>query len=104
LYPIERILYRSNSNDIFEEFELDYILLGQIKSDIKNIKVNSDEVEDIKFSDYNDLKNYSEDEITPWFKLIKDTNNIKEYFNMKRRYNLFNSKIINNLPIISFLK
>jgi isopentenyl-diphosphate Delta-isomerase len=73
--PYEKILYRADSDEVFEEFELDYILLSKINFDIDYIKrvMNQDEVSDAMFIKRDELVNAVKDEklnVTPWFKLI----------------------------------
>ena len=81
---IDKILYRAPSNDVYEEFELDYLFIAKFLRDSEddefiysnnNLKkiVNRDEVEDIKFDTIDNIirniKLYPE-KFTPWFKII----------------------------------
>ena len=80
----EKILYRSDSDEVFEEYELDYILRITMDVDIKKAyaQINRDEVADLTFMSKSHLmdKVRSQKEIfTPWFKLIID-NKINDLF------------------------
>ena len=109
LYPYERIIYKANSDDLFEEYELDYMIFGEINLNIKDIKVNRDEVEEVKYIDKKELEIFrKKNRITPWFELVL---NLKgdQYFTNKHREkirkiyendNIKTSKYI--LPIIKF--
>lgn len=81
---IDKILYRAPSNNIYEEFELDYLFIAKFLRDSEddefiystnNLKklVNRDEVEDIKYDTIENIsrniKLYPE-KFTPWFKII----------------------------------
>lgn len=79
-YLYQRILYRAPSNNIFEEFELDYIFLGKISDDYFNKKfmksiINKNEVRNIEFKSVNFILNDIQKKpkkYTPWFKLIME--------------------------------
>jgi isopentenyl-diphosphate delta-isomerase len=79
-YLLEKVLYRADSDNIFEEYEckmifnlVDYILLAKCDIEINNIKFNQDEVSDVcLFTKEELLINCKKDDfkITPWFKLV----------------------------------
>ncbi len=80
----EKILYRSDSDEVFEEYEMDYILRITMDVDIKKAytQINGDEVADLTFMSKSHLidkvRNHKEN-FTPWFKLIID-NKINDLF------------------------
>jgi isopentenyl-diphosphate delta-isomerase len=87
----ERILYRADSDDIFEEFELDYILLAKLNFDLKDVtkSSNPDEVSDVRLISKPDLVdevNSEKMKITPWFKLIVQ-NKIDEIYETAKHLN-----------------
>ncbi len=81
-YLMEKILYRADSDAMFEEFEVDYILLAKMDMNTEQARklFNRDEVEDVMFMSKDSLKkSINELTITPWFKLIME-NKIDEIF------------------------
>jgi isopentenyl-diphosphate delta-isomerase len=83
-FLMEKILYRADSDEIFEEFEVDYILLAKKEFSLDKVKasINKDEVSDVQFLSKDDLKlkiELGNMSITPWFKLIMK-NKINEIF------------------------
>lgn len=87
----ERILYRADSDDIFEEFELDYILLAKLNLNLIDVKKlsNPDEVSDVRLVTKKELVdevNLESMKITPWFKLIVN-NKIDEIFDTAKNLN-----------------
>jgi isopentenyl-diphosphate delta-isomerase len=74
-YPVERILYRADSDEHFEEYELDYILIAKIdyqESFLKRV-MNSEEIADFKYISKIQLIDEIKSNtlaITPWFRLI----------------------------------
>ena len=81
---IDKIHYRAPSNDILEEFEIDYLFMAKLPKDSEdeefeynknNLKkiINLDEVEDIKFETIDNILNdinLHPKKYTPWFKII----------------------------------
>lgn len=108
LHPVERILYKASSDDIFEEYELDYIIFGQLNKAKKEINFNKDEIKDIEFFSESKLKTFIQhNKITPWFNLIL-SKKMSLYFSKLEREKMMseanNSKLKepNNLPLIKF--
>lgn len=73
-----RILYYAEADDVFAEFELDYILFA--KKDIQPHQVNEDEIKAIQYvniKDFDDFlkerKTVHNEDITPWFYLLKES-------------------------------
>ena len=103
----DKILYRADSDEKYEEYELDYLFLmksskWKYKERIVKNSMNTDEVENVKYISYNALK---EDLVknkkiyTPWFKFIMEKRG-KEIFDLiKNGY----KKYKYNGEIISFL-
>ena len=103
----DKILYRADSDEKYEEYELDYLFLmksskWKYKERIVKNSMNTDEVENVKYISYNALK---EDLVknkkiyTPWFKFIMEKRG-KEMFDLiKNGY----KKYKYNGEIISFL-
>lgn len=103
----DKILYRADSDEKYEEYELDYLFLmksSKWKYKEKHVKnsMNTDEVENVKYISYKVLK---EDLVknskiyTPWFKFIMEKRG-------KEMFDLINSsykKYKYNGEIISFL-
>jgi isopentenyldiphosphate isomerase len=77
-------LYRSDSDEVFEEYEMDYILRITMDVDIKKAytQINRDEVVDLTFMSKSHLmdkvRNHKKN-FTPWFKLIIE-NKINDLF------------------------
>jgi isopentenyl-diphosphate delta-isomerase len=77
-FVYEKILYRADSDKIFEEYEMDYILLAKNMDKNFNHKevirsINLNEVSDIMFVNKKDLKiclDHNCIKVTPWFDLI----------------------------------
>jgi len=72
---IEKILYRADSDDTFEEFELDYILISKKDFELDFLKrvMNPDEVSDAMYLGKEELRkliNENSIKVTPWFKLV----------------------------------
>ena len=108
---IDKILYRAPSNDIYEEFELDYLFIAKFlrdseddgfiysKNNLKKI-VNKDEVDDIK---YDTIENILDDiklnpeNYTPWFKIIMKSKGkfMNDLLTGKIKFNGFDGKIKN---------
>ena len=80
----DKILYRAPSNDIYEEYEIDYLFMAKFdrdseddefkysKNNLKKI-INKDEVDDIKFETIENILNDIDlhpDYYSPWFKII----------------------------------
>ena len=110
---IDKILYRAPSNELYEEFELDYLLMAKLdgdsddnnyiygKNNLKNI-INKDEIDDIKFDTIENILNEIQihpDQFTPWFKiLIKSRGKLMEdILNGKVEYKGFDGKIKNHI-------
>ena len=110
---IDKILYRAPSNELYEEFEIDYLFMAQLPGDSedanyiygeKNLRkiINKDEVDDIKFDTIenilNEIKLHPE-QYTPWFKiLIKNRGKLMEdILTGKIEYKGFNGKITNHI-------
>ena len=103
-----KIIYKSNSDKQFEEYELDYLFLIKLfnRNDLPFLKrnINVNEVRDIDFVRLNtllaDMKSNSHN-YTPWFKFIMSTKG-KEIFALMsspsalREYK-YNNEIINFL-------
>ena len=103
MFPVERIIYKASSDNEFEEYELDYILFGELNMNKSEIEFNKDEVEDIKFVDKQSLDLFRrQNKITPWFELI--LNDKKDlYFKGTEREKLIKYTLTNcNLPLIHF--
>merc|ERR1711976_456438 len=83
------ILYRADSDETFEEFEVDYILLAKLDMTTGTARglFNKNEVRDVDFLTKPDLRKAIETmTITPWFKLIMQ-NKIDEIFEKGISYN-----------------
>ena len=110
---IDKILYRAPSNEIYEEFELDYLFMAKLDGDsednnyiygknkLKNI-INKDEVDDIKFDTIdNILKEMEEhpDQFTPWFKILMKSRGklMEDILIGKVEYKGFDGKIKNHI-------
>ena len=110
---IDKILYRAPSNELYEEFELDYLFMAKLdgdsddnnyiygKKNLKNI-INKDEIDDIKFDTIENILNEIQihpDQFTPWFKiLIKSRGKLMEdILNGKVEYKGFDGKIKNHI-------
>ena len=110
---IDKILYRAPSNELYEEFELDYLFMAKLdgdsddnnyiygKNNLKNI-INKDEIDDIKFDTIENILNEIQihpDQFTPWFKiLIKSRGKLMEdILNGKVEYKGFDGKIKNHI-------
>ena len=110
---IDKILYRAPSNELYEEFEIDYLFMAKLPGDSedanyiygeKNLRkiINKDEVDDIKFDTIenilNEIKLHPE-QYTPWFKiLIKNRGKLMEdILTGKIEYKGFNGKITNHI-------
>ena len=110
---IDKILYRAPSNELYEEFEIDYLFMAKLPGDSeddnyiygeKNLRkiINKDEVDDIKFDTIenilNEIKSHPE-QYTPWFKiLIKNRGKLMEdILSGKIEYKGFNGKITNHI-------
>jgi isopentenyl-diphosphate delta-isomerase len=68
----EKILYRADSDNVFEEYELDYILIGKITLEKIDL-FNKDEVSDVDLVNEKELNGIIKENkinITPWFQLI----------------------------------
>lgn len=105
--PFEKILYRADSDEIFEEFELDYILLSRINYDINYIKsvMNQDEISEAMFIQRDELKNAVNDnklKITPWFKLIIQ-NRYDQIYDYVQNNNQLDKGIQLDLKTINFI-
>jgi isopentenyl-diphosphate delta-isomerase len=103
----ERILYRADSDDIFEEFELDYILLAKLNMDIKEIakSSNPDEVSDVRLISKKDLVDEVNSEkmmITPWFKLIVN-NKIDEIYETAKNLENIVKDVKQELKIVRYI-
>lgn len=103
----ERILYRADSDDIFEEFELDYILLAKLNMNIKDISklLNVDEVSDVRLISKDDLVDEVKSEkmsITPWFKLIVN-NKIDEIYETAKNLEKISKDVKNELKIVRYI-
>jgi len=81
-FLMSKLLYRADSDNIFEEFEVDYILLVKKEITLQQVKsaFNKNEVSDVKFLNMPMLQNdICSMKITPWFNLIMK-NKINEIF------------------------
>jgi isopentenyl-diphosphate delta-isomerase len=106
----QKILYRADSDKIFEEFELDYILISKMhninsEKSITELKVlmNPDEVSDIKFVSQEELHddiNKDRMKVTPWFKLIIE-NKLDEIFEILKTNIQLREE--NNIDIINYI-
>ena len=101
----ERILYRADSDEIFEEFELDYILLAKLSFDLKDVvkTCNPDEVSEMRLISKRDLVSDVQNgkiKITPWFELIVK-NKIDEIYEKAKFLNEDTEKC--DLKIVSFI-
>ena len=103
-----KILYKSNSDSKFEEFELDYLFLVKMfnRRDLPVLKrkINVDEVKDIDFVPLSglltDMKRNSH-RYTPWFKFIMSAKGEEMFALMSSR--LAFGKYKYNNEIINFL-
>ncbi len=77
---VSKILYKADSCDNFYEHELDYIIFA--KEDVKwnaEEQMNRDEVKSIAYVSYLDFEDFiasrikNGEDITPWFRLLKDS-------------------------------
>ena len=110
---IDKILYRAPSNELYEEFELDYLFMAKLEGDsednnyiysknnLKNI-INKDEIDDIKFDTIDNILNEIKihpEEFTPWFKiLIKSRGKLMEdILKGNEEYKGFDGKIKNHI-------
>lgn len=106
----EKILYRADSDNSFEEYELDYILLAknsdeQFNEELIKKRMNLDEASDVTFMNKEELlENVSKNKIkiTPWFSLLIK-NRIEEIFHKANKINTENDKNITNNKIIRYL-
>ena len=110
---IDKILYRAPSNDLYEEFELDYLFMAKLNGDSEdnnyiygkdNLKkiMNKDEVDDIKFEAIENILKEIElhpEQFTPWFKiLIKSRGKLMEdILTGKIEFKEFDGKIKNHI-------
>ena len=110
---IDKILYRAPSNDLYEEFELDYLFMAKLNGDSEdnnyiygkdNLKkiMNKDEVDDIKFETIENILKKIElhpEQFTPWFKiLIKSRGKLMEdILTGKIEFKEFDGKIKNHI-------
>ena len=110
---IDKILYRAPSNELYEEFEIDYLFMAKLPGDSeddsyiygeKNLRkiINKDEVDDIKFDTIENILNEIKShpgQYTPWFKiLIKNRGKLMEdVLTGKIEYKGFNGKITNHI-------
>eukprot|EP01095_Lingulamoeba_sp_RSL-Kostka_P017917 TRINITY_DN9599_c0_g1_i1.p1 TRINITY_DN9599_c0_g1~~TRINITY_DN9599_c0_g1_i1.p1 ORF type:complete len:283 (+),score=74.94 TRINITY_DN9599_c0_g1_i1:20-868(+) len=71
---LTRIIYKSASNDIWGEYEIDHIVFLRM-NDVQ-LNINKNEVKDYKFVSQDELRNFLNEyqskgiKITPWFQLI----------------------------------
>jgi isopentenyl-diphosphate delta-isomerase len=105
-YTQEKILYRADSDDVFEEYELDYVLLAKLDFGINLIKsrMNKDEVSDVEFVSKNDLIKVADNhqsKITPWFRLILK-NKIEEIFFNAQNIEEIKKKGENDIKLTKF--
>ncbi len=78
----QKMLYRAESGHMFEEFELDYILLSKFDFNIHEIKknLNKNEVSDVRLIEQNELiqeVNNNKLRVTPWLNMILEKGGIK---------------------------
>ena len=108
---IDKIYYRAQSNDILEEFEIDYLFMAKLPKDSEdeeyeynnnNLKklINLDEVEDIKFETIDNILNdinLHPEKYTPWFKIIMKSRGkfMDDILTGKVEFNGFDGKIKN---------
>ena len=108
---IDKIYYRAPSNDIYEEYEIDYLFMAKFENDSEdeefiynknNLKklFNRDEVDDIKFDTIDNILNdinLHPEEYTPWFKIIMKARGkyMDDILTGKIKYNGFDGKIKN---------
>ncbi len=51
-------MYKALSDDIFEEYELDYILVGEFNQKLNDLKIHTDEVKDVMFINLEQLDKF----------------------------------------------
>lgn len=95
----EKILYRADSNETFEEFELDYILLAKMNIDLKELNktINKDEVHEVYYYSKEDLLKEIKGGmgITPWFGLmIKNKIDDLFYFSLNLSSSKFDEETV----------
>jgi isopentenyl-diphosphate Delta-isomerase len=68
---LTRILYKAESDGIWGEHEVDYILIMKVDEDTVPMQLNAGEVAGVKYVWPDELKSmFGSVEITPWFQLI----------------------------------
>lgn len=70
LVLVDKVLYRADSDKIFEEYEYDHVFVSRYTNDIKNIEPNKDEVDELKAFSIGELTKMVNDKpsnFTPWF-------------------------------------
>lgn len=73
IFLVDKILYRADSNENFEEYEMDHVFVSRLEINVDDINYNNDEVSQIKYFGKNkldDLVNRNPELFTPWFKNI----------------------------------
>eukprot|EP00028_Trichosphaerium_sp_Am-I-7-wt_P004064 CAMPEP_0168524176 /NCGR_PEP_ID=MMETSP0405-20121227/10477_1 /TAXON_ID=498012 /ORGANISM="Trichosphaerium sp, Strain Am-I-7 wt" /LENGTH=129 /DNA_ID=CAMNT_0008546299 /DNA_START=406 /DNA_END=792 /DNA_ORIENTATION=- len=77
MHFITRILYKSASDPIWGEHELDYVVIAKDNNDVK-VDPNKNEVRAVEYMNKKNLRNFidtAEEKnvlLTPWFKIIAD--------------------------------
>ena len=106
-------MYRAPSNEIYEEFELDYLFMAKLDGDSEdnsyiygknNLKtiINKDEVDDIKFDTIENILKEMEvhpEQFTPWFKILMKSRGklMEDILTGKVEYKGFDGKIKNHI-------
>ena len=77
---LQKILYRANTDAIWAEYEVDYILFAKKHSTEFTFEANENEISHTEFVDRENILEFLEDEInsgkseiTPWFNMILQT-------------------------------
>ena len=110
---IDKILYRAPSNEIYEEFEIDYLFIAKLQDDSENSNyiygkdnlkkiINKDEVDDIRFDSIENILKEIEihpEQFTPWFIILMKNKGklMDDILNDKIEYKGFDGKIKNHI-------
>ena len=75
-----RVLYEAASCDEWIEKELDYLLVTEIEPDDIKLNTNDSEVSETKWATLEDIHAMPDDELTPWFRMIRDDGFLEHFW------------------------
>merc|ERR1712226_1138416 len=79
-----KILYQAASCDQWVEKELDYLYFGVLDKDfeLSRVSPNTNEVSDVKLVNLEECLEMPEEELTPWFSMIRKSNLLKNMWQL----------------------